>query len=191
LLTGWNQDEGLLMGKPKNALAYKEDIAKQFSVHSEKLLKYYPGRNDEDAALSQKNMSRDMTFGMQNFVWSNMAVENGSTVFVYRFKRLVPENKAGSQFSAFHTGEVPYAYNNLKFVHRPFDQADFRLANTMSTYWINFIKTGNPNGNELPIWNTYTRQGKSIMLFDKETKPSQLEDGAALENLQFAATKNN
>lgn len=191
LLTGWNQDEGLLMGKPKNALAYKEDIAKQFSVHSEKLLKYYPGRNDEDAALSQKNMSRDMTFGMQNFVWSNMAVENGSTVFVYRFKKLVPENKAGSQFSAFHTGEVPYAYNNLKFVHRPFDQADFRLANTMSTYWINFIKTGNPNGNELPIWNTYTRQGKSIMLFDKETKPSQLEDGAALENLQFAATKNN
>ncbi|NBO58920.1 MAG: carboxylesterase/lipase family protein [Chitinophagia bacterium] len=139
LLTGWNQDEGISMGKPKDAASFTNEMKVQYKANAEKLLNFYPGRSDQEAAASQKNLARDMTFGMQNFAWSNIAVENGSKVFVYRFKKLVPEDKEGSKYSAFHTGEVPYAYNNLKFVNRPFTNADHALAKTMSQYWINFI----------------------------------------------------
>jgi len=190
LLTGWNQDEGISMGKPKDAASFTNEMKVQYKANAEKLLNFYPGRSDQEAAASQKNLARDMTFGMQNFAWSNIAVKNGSKVFVYRFKKLVPEDKVGSKYSAFHTGEVPYAYNNLKFVNRPFTNADHALAKTMSQYWINFIKTGNPNGNQLPSWPLYTKEGKNIMIFDEVTKSGKLEDGDALLSLQTAVTKN-
>jgi len=190
LLTGWNQDEGISMGKPKDAASFTNEMKVQYKANAEKLLNFYPGRSDQEAAASQKNLARDMTFGMQNFAWSNIAVENGSKVFVYRFKKLVPEDKEGSKYSAFHTGEVPYAYNNLKFVNRPFTNTDHALAKTMSQYWINFIKTGNPNGNQLPSWPLYTKEGKNIMIFDEVTKSGKIEDGDALLGLQTAVTKN-
>jgi para-nitrobenzyl esterase len=189
LLTGWNQDEGLSMGAPKGMTAYTDDIKKQYKENGDKLLAFYPGNTNEEAFVSQKNLSRDLVFGMQNFVWSNMTVENGATAFVYRFKRLVPENSDATKYSAFHTGEVPYAYNNLKFVNRPFKQIDYELARRMSSYWINFIKTGNPNGKGLPIWPNYSKDGQSIMIFDDESKAGKLTDADALAFLQLV-TKN-
>ena len=190
LLTGWNQDEGISMGKPKDAKTFVAETKSQYKEKGEDVLRYYPGSDDEQAAASQKAMARDLVFGMQNFAWSNMAVENGSKVFVYRFKKLVPENKEGSKYSAFHTGEVPYAYNNLKFVNRPFTNVDHALAKTMSQFWINFIKTGNPNGNQLPTWPLYTKEGKDIMILDAATKSDKIQDVDALVSLQIAATKN-
>ena len=190
LLTGWNQDEGISMGRPKDAVTYTNDIKAQYKANADRLLTHYPGGNDQEAEQSQRNLSRDMVFGMQNFAWSNLAVENGSTVYVYRFKRLVPEDKEGKKYSAFHTGEVPYAYNNLKFVNRPFTAADHQLAKTMSAYWINFIKTGNPNDGQLSSWPSYTRKDQSIMVFDNETKAGKLVDADALLSLQSVVTKN-
>ncbi len=191
LLTGWNQDEGGVIGKPKDAASYINDMRIQYKANAEKLLNFYPAKNDQEAILSQRNLSRDITFGMQNFAWSNFAVQNGSKVFIYRFKKLVPENEEGSKYSAFHTGEVPYAYNNLKFVNRPFTNTDHALAKTMSKYWINFIKTGNPNGDQLPLWQSYTKEGKHIIIFDDETKSGKIEDGDALEFLQSVIINKN
>jgi para-nitrobenzyl esterase len=177
------------MGKPKDANAYKADIKAQYKESAEKLLAFYPGNSDEEASASQKKLSRDMVFGMQNFAWSNIALKNGAKVFVYRFKRLVPENKEASMYSAFHTGEVPYAYNNLKFVNRPFKTSDHALAKTMSGYWINFIKTGNPNGKNLPEWPAYTKEEQSQMIFDEVSASGKMNDAAALSLLQSIVTK--
>jgi len=103
--------------------------------------------------------------------------------------RLVPENKTGSKYSAFHTGEVPYAYNNLKFVNRPFQEEDHRLASTMSSFWINFIKRGDPNEKGLPAWPSYHEEDKSIMIFDTESRVGKLQDGEALKFLHSIITK--
>ena len=190
LLTGWNQNEGIVMGKPKDALGYKNDIKFQYKANADKVLDGYPANNDQEAEQSQQNLSRDLIFGMQNFTWSNMADENGSVVYLYRFKKMVPEDAQGKKFSAFHTAEVPYAYNNLKFVKRPFTNEDYALAKTMSSFWINFIKTGNPNGSNLPYWPRYAKKNQQIMIFDNNTKQGELMDGKSLLNLNLIVTGN-
>ena len=190
LLTGWNQNEGIVMGKPKDALGYKNDIKFQYKANADKVLDGYPANNDQEAEQSQQNLSRDLIFGMQNFTWSNMADENGSVVYLYRFKKMVPEDAQGKKFSAFHTAEVPYAYNNLKFVKRPFTNEDYALAKTMSSFWINFIKTGNPNGSNLPFWPRYAKKNQQIMIFDNNTKRGELMDGKSLLNLNLIVTGN-
>ena len=189
LLTGWNQDEGIMMGKPKNAVAYTNDLKDQYKANAEKLLTYYPGKNDQEAELSQRNLSRDMIFGMQNFAWSNMATDNGSVVYVYRFKKLAPEDNEGKKHSAFHTAEVPYAFNNLKFVQRPFTATDEELSKIMSQYWINFIKRGNPNSEKLPSWPLYSKSTQHIIYFDSVVGAKKIDDVEALIHLQSTITK--
>ncbi|MEJ7683251.1 MAG: carboxylesterase family protein [Segetibacter sp.] len=181
LLTGWNQDEGLLFGPIKNAADFRKQAAQQYAADSSDFLKYYPASTDTEAAASQLNVSRDMIFGAQNYTWANVASQQGKKVYVYRFTRKVPATGEYVKYGAFHTGEVPYAYDNLKFVNRPWEETDRKLAAVMSSYWVNFITSGNPNGKGLPNWPAYTIADKKIMDLGITQEAKQIPDAAALD----------
>ncbi len=181
LLTGWNENEGLFFGQLKNAADYKNDVVKDYGPAAADFLKYYPADNDSVAAASQLNFSRDAIFGVQNYTWANVQSKQGSSVYVYRFTRRVPGTGEYAKYGAFHTGEVPYAYNNLKFVDRPWEPLDHELAGTMSSYWANFAITGNPNGKGLPEWPAYNSNSKKIMVLGKKAVSKTLPDAAALD----------
>ncbi|MET0242251.1 MAG: carboxylesterase family protein [Flavitalea sp.] len=181
LLTGWNQDEGLA-GAPVSAAEFRRQAA-QYGADSAAFLRYYPSGNDEQSARSQNYLSRDQIFGAQNYTWANIASAKNQKVYVYRFTRKVPATGDYIKYGAFHTGEVPYAYNNLRFVDRPWEKEDIILANQMSSYWINFIKTGDPNGAGLPKWPLYNKQSKQIIFFDKVVTAGKMKDAAGLDLL--------
>jgi carboxylesterase type B len=42
------------------------------------------------------------------------------------------------------------------------------LADTMSGAWVNFAKTGNPNGHNMPQWQAYNRDNGAVMVFDNQ-----------------------
>jgi para-nitrobenzyl esterase len=183
LLTGWNENEGILFGALKTAELFKKEINEQYGANAETLLKFYPADNDSIAALSQYKISQDMMFGTQNYTWANFQSDQGSKVFVYRFARKVPGYDQYAKYGAFHTGEVPYAYDNLKFVNRPWAAADHELAKIMSSYWINFASNGNPNGKGLPEWPDYNTKDKKILILDEKIKSEKLPEAVALDLL--------
>jgi len=183
LLTGWNEDEGMSFGPPKKADEYRKGIEEQYGP---KALKFYPGNTDAEAAASQVKISRDMIFGAQNYTWANIQSRAGKTVYVYRFTRKLPATGQYAHYGAFHTGEVAYAYDNLRFIDhqlRPLEPADQELARTISTYWANFIKNGNPNGQGLPQWPLYSTKEKQIMALGIPARAIALPDGPALDYL--------
>lgn len=181
-LTGWNEDEGIVMGPIGNANAFKEGIYNQWGTLSEELLDFYPAPNDATAAISQKNLSRDLMFGVQNYTLANTVSQQGKDVYVYQFSRKVPPGEY-KDFGAFHTAEVPYAFNNLKFVNRPWAAIDHELADVMSSYWVNFIKTGNPNGEGMLDWPSYNPKSHKIMRFDEGYQKEVLKDTLSLNFL--------
>jgi para-nitrobenzyl esterase len=181
LLTGWNQDEGFVFGPAKSAADYKQDVAKQYGAEAGEVLKYYPADNDSVAGVSQLYLSRDMTFGRQNYAWAVMEGAQGQRVFVYRFVRKPPTAAGERNWGAFHTAEVPYAYDNIKFVKRPFEPVDYNLSDEMSSYWVNFAKTGDPNGPGLPQWEPFRRESGKIMYLDRQAATGVLPDKGALE----------
>ncbi|WP_375446827.1 carboxylesterase/lipase family protein [uncultured Fibrella sp.] len=186
LLTGWNEDEGMSFGPPKTAADYKRQIRQQYGADAETMLVHYPGETDAQAAASQNNMSRDQTFGAQNYGWANLESQQGQTVYVYRFTRKLPATGDYARYGAFHTGEVAYAYDNLKFIDhqlRPLTATDDELARTMSTYWVNFIKTGNPDGKGVPHWPAYSVSDKQIMVLGDKVQARTLPDAASLDFL--------
>lgn len=190
LLTGWNQEEGLLQSPLKTAEMYRQYLQQQYGSEATSLLAFYPAHTEEQAVTSQYNLSRDLMFGIQNYAWAQMQSQQGQPVYVYRFTRKVPGTGEYAKYGAFHTGEVAYAYDNLKFIDRPWQQVDHELARIMSGYWLNFIKTGNPNGKGLPTWPVYENRSKSIMDLGDQVQTRPLPDAAALEFLYHLQKQN-
>ncbi len=184
LLTGWNEDEGLLFGRLKTAEEFREQISQDYGAKAETFLKFYPAISDAEAVAAQLSLSRDMTFGVQNYTWANVQSSKGaSKVFVYRFTRKLPAIGEYVKYGAFHTGEVVYAYDNLKFVNRAWLPVDRELATIMSSYWANFAATGNPNGAGLPEWRAYDATNNSVMFLGEKSESKTLPDKAALDFL--------
>jgi len=183
LLTGWNEDEGFLFGPVKNAADFQKEANDKYGADAQTFLKFYPANSDSEAAISQLKFSRDVIFGVQNYEWANIQSTHGSQVYVYRFTRKPPATGEYVKYGAFHTGEVPYAYDNLQFVNRPWQPVDHELARIISSYFANFAKTGNPNGKNLPLWDVYNVAGNKIMILSEKPETKTIHDKASLNFL--------
>jgi len=79
---------------------------------------------------------------------------------------------------------VAYAYDNLDSVHRcPWEQGDRALARLMSSYWVNFIKSGDPNGRGLPFWPAYDTTQQAAMILDVDPHAAPLPGKESLDFL--------
>ncbi|GAB3954248.1 carboxylesterase family protein [Spirosoma harenae] len=180
LIVGWNEDDRVA-GPPAKADAFKEQVNKRFGDKADEFLKVYPAQNDKEASESQIASGRDEAFGIQDYTWAKMQEKTGKApVYVYNFNRKVPANTPETQFGAFHSGEIVYAYNNLHTLKRPWEPADRALAEAMSSYWVNFAKTGNPNGKNLPKWVPYTLKIENVLILDTTIQNKLLPTKAQL-----------
>jgi para-nitrobenzyl esterase len=185
LLTGWNEDEGFVFGPPKNASQFKEGIERDYGTAAKELLENYPATSDAVAAASEMKLSRDIIFGAPNYVLANITSGQGKKVYVYRFTHTVPGTGEYARFKAFHTGEVAYMFDNLAMLHRDWQAVDRELAKSMSSYWVNFVKTGDPNGTGLPTWPRYDNKSKRIIELGDNVTARTLPD---VKSLDFIAT---
>jgi para-nitrobenzyl esterase len=200
LLTGWNNDDWLLFGPAKNAAQFKQQLQQQFGARADSAQIFYPSTDDATALTAQEHLGRDMLVGIQNYTWANLQSDGsgspgigggpglegnpGGAVFVYRFGRRPPATGDFVKYGAFHTAEVPYAYGNLAFFNRRFEPVDYQLSSTMSSYWANFARTGNPNGPGLPLWPRYDKSPDArTMILDESPHSAPLPDKAALDFL--------
>ena len=73
---------------------------------------------------------------------------------------------------ASHGMELPFMFNNIELARTltGCEKDAYNLEDKMSSAWINFIKTGNPNAKNLPKWEPYTRKNGNTMIFDNECK---------------------
>jgi para-nitrobenzyl esterase len=183
LLTGWNREDGIIMGEFQSPEVFRNQIIAQWGEEKgNQLLAFYPAFDQQQSIAAQKDLQRDIVFGAQNYALANMVSHQGLPVYVYRFERDLPDGDQ-PDYGAFHTGEVPYAYDNLSQVNRPFEEADFQLASMMSTYWANFAKSGNPNGVGLPEWPKYLNLSKEMMIFGDFSRRDTLSDTKRLDFL--------
>lgn len=83
-------------------------------------------------------------------------------VYCYFFDRYPPGNK----FKAFHAVDLWYLFGNMQKSWRPFDETDYKLCSLMCDYVANFVKTQNPNGDNLPSWPATSKKQKGMKLFD-------------------------
>ncbi len=123
----------------------------------------YPSNNEEETAAAVKLAAQEQS-RMNAWLWleyrSKTAKTNG---YVYYFDRAIPWPEH-PEFGAFHTAEVPYVFNNMvKVSSHVMTEKDTLIADQISSYWVNFVKTGDPNGSDLASWNPYTAGKPEVM----------------------------
>ena len=157
LLAGSNANEGTTLA-PWPATSKPEDFVaeaqRRFGNRADEVLKLYPSSTLDEARTSHYDLYRDVAFGWQMRTWVRLQTKTGkSNAYLYRFSRVSPgAQKSG--VGAYHAAEIAYVFQTLN-PNRPFQIRDFELADQMSSYWVNFAATGNPNGKGLPPWPAY------------------------------------
>lgn len=92
---------------------------------------------------------------------------NDNNIYYYRFDADIP---GWDNPGTFHSVELWFFFETLTKCWRPFKGAHYDLARQMCNYWSNFVKTGNPNGEDndgtaMPQWDPYTKSNPCEMVF--------------------------
>ena len=98
------------------------------------------------------------------------------------------------KYGAGHASEISYVFDNLRGRNGAVvDSKDKEVAVLMNSYWTNFAKTGNPNGDGLPQWPNYDTKNNKLIEFQSDGtavgKPDPKK--ARLDVIEKAVTSGN
>ena len=163
IMTGWVTGDGSLMGVPNTSLDnYKKEVQTKYGTKADEFLTIFPASTDDEAKAAKLKQGLLGFAGMPSHL---LATFTNKPSYLYHYSHVPPDKPNFPNYGAFHTSEVPYALHTLHTWKRNWQQLDKDLENTMTSYWVNFAKIGNPNGKGLPEWKTYDKQAGNIMVF--------------------------
>ncbi len=167
LLTGWNADDRVSSNQTLSPAEFIANAKKQYGGRAGEYLQLFPAGNEVELEETQKTIGV-LGFGFQNYTWARLQTEKGQNdAYLYYFTRVPPGEP---NYGAFHSAEFSYSFHTLKHWNRPFEQADYDLEKHMSDYWVNFVKTGNPNGEGLPEWPVFEPENPLVIELGSEVK---------------------
>ena len=171
LLAGYNADEGTAFANWNGDVeAFVKQAKQRFGPLSDEFLQAYPVSTPAEAKASFFATFRDTTFGWNMRTWGRMVEKTGHhPAYLYYFSR-VPPGPQAERYGAYHASEIIYAFANLDKTKTPKEDADSKVSEAMSSYWVNFAKNGDPNGPGLPKWPVYRAKDEVWMEFNSEPK---------------------
>ncbi|MBE0651797.1 MAG: carboxylesterase family protein [Bacteroidales bacterium] len=179
LLVGWNSAEmngmAFMAGKPYSKKNFIQRVKTVFPHNYEEILKTYPHQTEKEVELSATDLASDGFIVYSTWKWFDLQRKNSpQPVYRYLFdnprpplanSNLTPGLAGGvmkkdknapptpKPLGAAHSQEIEYCLGNLYLSPSyAWRKVDYHVSDTMESYFANFIKTGNPNGKNLPEW---------------------------------------
>jgi para-nitrobenzyl esterase len=165
-LHGFNRDESgpFILFSQADSKNYEGRIDRYFGEYADEVKALYPGKTDEQAKKDWADIYTAVYFTYGHYCWQRLAQLNGIPSYVYYF------TKSNGRLGTWHAGEEIYFYHNIKEDSKQFTDEDRALSDMMSQYFLNFIKTGDPNGGDLPEWTAYSGKDE-VFEFGEQTGP--------------------
>ena len=164
LLNGFNGREADVFRlfqtvKPED---YPAAVERLLGGEAERFLAMYPAQDSRTATQNTNMLLSVCWFAYSHCDWTRYMTAQGRPAYEYYF------SKQNGGIGDWHSGEMIYAYGNLDSCPRNYGEDDRALSELMQQYWVNFAKTGDPNGEGLPVWPTAAEAPGMVLHFDSE-----------------------
>lgn len=172
ILVGTNADEGALFVPTVTAAAYEANVRSGYGEYADKILAAYPTGTDAQALRSARDLARETTFAWHTWAWAHLQSRTGKgKVYVYYFSHRppYPDTPQFKDWGASHGSEMSYVFGNFTGGATP-SAEDQALSDQVSSYWVNFAKTGDPHGSGLPAWPAFTDANQQAMNLNDPSK---------------------
>jgi para-nitrobenzyl esterase len=149
-----------------------DELFKQFGAREAEARKVFdPSGHEPAQQVGYKIAATKMMIEPARFVARSLA-RAGAPAYQYRFG-YVASALRNTTPGAPHSSEVPYVFDTIREslwsdFGKGITQQDLATARDMHAYWVNFVKTGDPNGPGLPSWSTITPDGNQLMNFTED-----------------------
>jgi para-nitrobenzyl esterase len=170
-MTGANANEGSIFlardGVPATVEDYEKQTKDRFGENAARVLELYPVKEVKDIRWALDQIQTDQRFLAGSRVTLRGAQKQNPNAYLYFFTRVRP---GGEALGAFHAAEISYVFGSLgeRLGRGTTEETDTKLSEAMNSYWVNFAKTGDPNGQGLPNWPAYDTKGEAYMELGNE-----------------------
>ena len=194
LLAGSNSEEqgaGAILGRETPTVEnYRKALQRLYKENADDIFKHYPASTENEVLDAARDLAGDRFIAFSTWKWVEYSTKTGGKpTYYYRYDRPRPAMRpemgdaqaglAGGVVrgqpprpparGAVHSAEIEYAMGNLDgnkvFAWTP---DDYAVSKVMQEYFVNFIKTGNPNGSGLAKWPTFKENQR--MIIDVKTR---------------------
>lgn len=162
LLHGYNLEESgpFIMFSHANMKNYENRVRAYFRDYADDVLAIYNPTTNKEADEYWAIIYGAVFFNYPHYCLNRLAVKEGIPVYEYLF------SKSNGMLSSWHSGELIYVFKNLEG-KKLFDEVDYKLSETMHSYWANFATNGDPNGEGLPTFPQNTNSAHLLELGDQ------------------------
>jgi para-nitrobenzyl esterase len=161
LLLGSNSQEApgaaVFGNNPPTVANYRAGLTRVLGDRADAVFALYPAKTDAEVMSMATALASDDFLALPTWKWFDLQRQTGAPTYYYYYTHVRPRFllDPGSRpaWGAVHSAEIEYALGNLDA--NPiyaWSEDDRKVSATMSAYFVNFIKTGNPNGAGLPTW---------------------------------------
>jgi len=165
---GYNLHEGeaFILFDQASLKDYEQKVRAYFGDYADQVLDIYPVTTDKEVRAYWEEIYGAVFFDYPHHCLNRLAVSQSIPVYQYYF------TKSNGRLGPWHSGEEVYLYGNIPEDSRLYDSRDRELSQTMQSYLLNFVRTGDPNGEGLPDW-PQNLTSSQVMEFGDETRLTQ------------------
>jgi para-nitrobenzyl esterase len=163
---------GEIGGPFVNNSGTKKELFSQFGELEAEAKAAFDRDGDKEFAEVLTKFNTDWVWGEPARMTARAFVAKGQAAYIFHFDYVPAPMKERSRFGAGHGSEVSFVFNTLharRGASEPTPE-DQKLAQIMNSYWANFARTGDPDGEGLPIWPLYNMQKEEILEIESDGK---------------------